>query len=85
MQERHFPQIEYQADAPPSGKEPEDKMLQVPAAWHSLCARTGGAVALVTFYRWLRQGRIYSFRLGWRIFVPRDALDDFIRKCLEGD
>ena len=62
-------------------------MLMLPPmrAWHILCARTGGSIALVTFYRWLRNGRIYSIRLGQRIFIPQHALEDAIKQCLAGE
>lgn len=61
------------------------EMLSPAAAWRSLCARTGGLVALVTFYRWVRCGKVYSIRLGKRIFIPREALDDLIKNCLNGE
>ncbi len=54
-------------------------------AWRILCTRTGGSIALVTFYRWLRNGRIYSIRLGQRIFIPQPALEDAIKQCLAGE
>ena len=60
-------------------------MLSPAAAWRSLCARTGGFITLATFYRWLRNGKVYSIRLGQRIFVPREALDDLIKACLSGE
>jgi hypothetical protein len=60
-------------------------MLSPAAAWRSLCARTGGFIALATFYRWLRNGKVYSIRLGQRIFIPREALDDLIKNCLNGE
>lgn len=60
-------------------------MLPPTRAWSILCARTGGSIALVTFYRWLRNGKIYSIRLGQRIFVPQTALDDAIKQCLAGE
>jgi excisionase family DNA binding protein len=60
-------------------------MLTPTGAWRSLCIRTGGSIAKVTFYRWLRNGRIYSIRLGQRIFIPQAALEDFIKECLAGE
>lgn len=60
-------------------------MLSPVAAWRSLCARTGGCIALVTFYRWVRNGKVFSIRLGQRIFIPREALDDLIKLCLNGE
>jgi hypothetical protein len=60
-------------------------MLSPTRAWKSLCARTGGSIARVTFYRWVRNGKVYSIRLGERIFVPATALEDVIRHCLSGE
>jgi hypothetical protein len=60
-------------------------MLPPPRAWQILCQRTGGRVSLVTFYRWLRSGKIYSIRLGQRIFIPVMALEDTIKQCLDGE
>ena len=66
---------------PPQGP----AMLSPTRAWKSLCARTGGSIARVTFYRWVRNGKVYSIRLGERIFVPAAALEDVIRQCLSGE
>jgi hypothetical protein len=81
--------------AVPTGPEPVDPepsapardavMLSPAAAWRALCARTGCCIAKVTFYRWLRNGRVYSIRLGQRIFIPQPALDELITKCLDGE
>jgi hypothetical protein len=60
-------------------------MLNPTSAWRSLCARTGGSIARVTFYRWLRNGKVYSIRLGQRIFIPEAALEDVIKQCLSGE
>lgn len=73
---------------------PADKSRQAPAtplmltptvAWRRLCAKTGGGVTIQTFYRWLGNGSIYSVRLGKRIFVPIDKVDDLIENCLAGE
>jgi hypothetical protein len=61
------------------------EMLRPTNAWRSLCAKTGGSIARVTFYRWLRTGRVYSIRLGQRIFIPQAALDAIIKQCLDGE
>ncbi len=54
-------------------------------AWKYLCSRTGGQVSLSTFYRWLQNGRVFSIRLGGKIFVPQRTLDELIERCLRGD
>lgn len=90
MPERHPQRIMNQTEPEGSGEEPrpaetDAAMLSPAAAWRSLCARTGGCIAKVTFYRWLRNGRVYSIRLGQRIFIPRAALDDLVTRCLDGE
>ena len=72
---------------PASPAAAQDGMPMYPpaSAWRILCSRTGGSIALVTFYRWLRNGRIYSIRMGQRIFIPLPALEDAIKQCLAGE
>jgi hypothetical protein len=60
-------------------------MLNPTAAWRVLCARTGGGIALGTFYRWIRDGRMTAIRMGKKIQVPVQMLDIVIDKCLNGD
>jgi hypothetical protein len=60
-------------------------MLSPYNAWRILCRRTGGTVSRATFYRWLNSGRVFSIRVGFRIFIPWPALDEFIQHCLEPD
>jgi hypothetical protein len=60
-------------------------MMSPRSAWRLLCARTGGDVTLMTFYRWLKNGKVYSIRLGYRIFVPRSSVEDLIKQCLAGE
>jgi len=73
---------------------PSDKSRKAPAAplmltptvaWRKLCARTGCGVTLRCFYRWIGNGSLYSVRLGGKIFVPRDQLDELIEKCFAGE
>jgi len=60
-------------------------MLSPSRAWQLLCQRTGGVVSLATFYRWLSNGKVYSVRLGFRIYVPATALEHLIQQCLAGE
>ncbi|HET7841045.1 MAG TPA: hypothetical protein VFM21_05540 [Terriglobia bacterium] len=88
MLEHYPPGIEIHVEPEPAGGKPGaggGLMLSPVAAWRSLCARTGGFVTKATFYRWLRDGRVYSIRLGQRIFIPQTALDDLIKTCLAGE
>jgi excisionase family DNA binding protein len=61
------------------------QMLRPTSAWQSLCVRTGGSIGRATFYRWLQSGKVYSIRLGQRIFIPQAALDELIKQCLSGE
>ena len=70
----------------PGRKTPATPLMLTPtAAWRILCARTGGGIALGTFYRWIRDGRICTIRLGKKILVPVQMLDEVIEKCLRGE
>jgi len=60
-------------------------MLPPVAAWHHFCARTGGSISLVSFYRWIRNGRVCAVRVGRKFFVPLGILDELIKRCLEGE
>jgi hypothetical protein len=60
-------------------------MLPPGRAWKLLCQRTGVTICLATFYRWLNNGKVYSVRLGFRIYVPVTALEHLIEKCLTGE
>lgn len=61
------------------------EMVPPQAAWRIVRHRTGSPLSKASFYRWLRSGKVYSVRLGYRIYVPRPALEDVIRRCLEGE
>ncbi len=64
---------------------PDRKALLTPThAWRVLCRRTGAPVSRTTFYRWLDSGKIYSVRMGQRLYVPWQTIEDVIRVCLEG-
>ncbi|MGH9455861.1 MAG: helix-turn-helix domain-containing protein [Terriglobia bacterium] len=54
-------------------------------AWRILCRRTGIPVSRATFYRWLSNGKLYSVRLGQKIYIPVASLDEVIRQCRAGD
>ena len=70
----------------PSRKSPATPLMMNPtAAWRMLCAKTGGGIALGTFYRWIRDGRVCTIRMGGKILVPAQILDVVIEKCLKGE
>lgn len=60
-------------------------LLSPSNAWRILCTRTGGHVSRSTFYRWLDSGKIRSVRLGARMYIPWQALQDLIDRCLDGE
>jgi len=60
-------------------------MLSPSNAWRILCRRTGGGISRATFYRWVNNGKIYSVRLGFRIFIPLPALGELIKQCKAGE
>lgn len=60
-------------------------LLSPPSAWRILRRRTGGHISRSTFYRWIDSGRVYSLRMGSRMYVPWQALQEVIGKCLSGE
>jgi len=73
-------------DSSQAGQSPSrGPLLSPPNAWRILCRRTGGHISRSTFYRWLDSGKVYSLRMGSRMYVPWQALQDVIGRCLNGD
>ena len=62
-----------------------ETMLAPANALRILRRATGGTISKSTFYRWLSYGKLYSVRLGYRIFIPFPALEDLIRQCKAGE
>lgn len=60
-------------------------LLSPPNAWRVLCRRTGGHVSRSTFYRWVESGKVFSLRFGSRIYIPWQALEEVIGRCLSGE
>jgi len=60
-------------------------LLSPTNAWRILRKRTGGHIARSTFYRWLDSGRVYSVRMGSRIYIPWQTLQEVINRCLNGE
>lgn len=61
------------------------QLLPPTAAWRILRRRTGGHVSRSTFYRWLDSGKVFSLRIGSRMYVPWQALQEVIGRCLSGE
>ena len=60
-------------------------LLPATAAWRILRSRTGGHISRSTFYRWLDSGKVYSLRIGSRMYVPWQTLQEVIGRCLSGE
>ena len=60
-------------------------MLAPSNACRLLCRRTGGSVSRATFYRWLSSGKIFSIRLGHRIYIPLAEIDNVVKQCRAGE
>ena len=60
-------------------------LLAPTAAWRILRRRTGGHVSRSTFYRWLDSGKVFSLRMGSRMYIPWQELQETIGRCLSGE
>jgi len=60
-------------------------MLTPRLALRRLCRGTGCRVCIETFYLWIKASKIDSVRVGGRIFIPVEAVDDLIESCLRGE
>ncbi|HUZ45573.1 MAG TPA: hypothetical protein VMW54_02930 [Terriglobia bacterium] len=71
----------------PQAKEAHGRrpLLSPPTAWRILHRRTGGRISRSTFYRWLESGKVYSLRMGTRMYIPWQALEEVIDKCFQGE
>jgi hypothetical protein len=54
-------------------------------AWRIICRRTGGSISRATFYRWLASGRVFSIRLGHRIYIPLAEVENVVKLCRCGE
>ncbi|HET7216172.1 MAG TPA: hypothetical protein VFL79_21470 [Terriglobia bacterium] len=61
------------------------QLLPPTAAWRILRRRTGGHISRSTFYRWLDSGKVFSLRMGSRMYVPWQVLQEVIGRCLSGE
>ncbi|MFB3921719.1 MAG: helix-turn-helix domain-containing protein [Terriglobia bacterium] len=70
---------------PTSPRPDEPLMLSPQTALRILRRRTGGKISRPTFYRWLTSGALTSIRVGYHIYIPWFAMEDFIKRCLKGE
>ncbi|MGH9396186.1 MAG: hypothetical protein ACRD18_04980 [Terriglobia bacterium] len=70
----------------PDAPRPEtiDPLLTVAGAWNSLRRRTGIPLARATFYRWVSSGKIYSLRMGLKVYIPSSVVEGIVRQCKGG-
>jgi hypothetical protein len=60
-------------------------LLTPASAWRVLCHRTGIPVSRATFYRWLGNGKVFSFRMGQKFYVPMPIIDEIVKHCQAGE
>jgi len=60
-------------------------MLRLRIALRRLCRGTGCEISIQTLYLWIAMGKIDSVRVGGRIFIPAQTVDNLIETCLQGD
>jgi hypothetical protein len=60
-------------------------LLTPASAWRVLCTRTGISVSRATFYRWLNSGKVFSFRLGQKFYIPVPIIDEIVKHCRAGE
>lgn len=74
--------------APPANaasSEMSEPLLSVSTAWSSLRRRTGIPLARATFYRWVGSGKVYSMRLGLKVYIPASVIDGIVKQCRGGE
>ena len=50
-----------------------------------LTRRTCGQISRATFYRWISSGRVFSYRVGYRIYIPMAEIDNIVKQCEAGE
>jgi hypothetical protein len=69
----------------PEAAQPEvEPLLPVARAWNTLRRRTGIPLSRATFYRWVSSGKVYSLRMGLKVYVPTSVVDGIVRQCQAG-
>ena len=68
--------------APPPADKPT--VLTPLGAWRLLNKRTFGSISRATFYRWLSSGRVFSYRVGYHLYIPTPEIDNVVKLCQEG-
>ena len=53
-------------------------------AWRILQNRTGINVGRSTFYRWVQGGKVFSMKIGGKIYIPWPEIENVIRQFRSG-
>jgi len=83
-----FPPASVHPSSPSTGSDESMRhiaLLTPQQAWRLIIRQTGGSLSKTTFYRWLNQGKLYSMRLGWRIYIPLESVNEVVKRCLSGE
>jgi hypothetical protein len=75
------PEKRRQQAMPPAEK---PTVLTPLSAWRLLNRKTLGSVSRATFYRWLSSGRVFSYRVGYHMYIPLPEMENIIKLCQEG-
>jgi hypothetical protein len=66
-------------------RSPDKSAVLTPAgAWRLLKKRTQAQISRPTFYRWLSSGKVFSYRLGYHLYIPTAEIEAIIKQCQEG-
>lgn len=60
-------------------------MLSAERAMQILDARLGITVGRSTFYRWMQTGRLFSIKLGGKIFIPLSEMETIVERLSRGE
>jgi hypothetical protein len=89
----NFPQHPYPVNMPLTPKKYSRKATQTAdkptvltplSAWRLLNKKTFGSISRATFYRWLSSGRVFSYRVGYHMYVPVPEIENVVKLCHEG-
>jgi predicted site-specific integrase-resolvase len=60
-------------------------MLSPGSAMRILDVRMGITVGRSTFYRWMQTGRLFSIKLGGKIYVPLSEMETIMERLSRGE
>ena len=74
---RNLSEASRESSSPSGAQAP---LLSASSAWLTLRHRTGIPVSRATFYRWLSNGKVYSMRLGLKLYVPLSSIEELVKQ-----